>query len=67
MDIIGGLAGSAIFPADDTIDGLWSHDRIHAPRPLSPLAFELITDTLAIGFTRADREFGARSTCCRGR
>jgi hypothetical protein len=48
-----------MFPADDEVEGLWSHDRTHAPRPLSPLAFELITDTLAIGFTAAHHEFGA--------
>jgi pyruvate,water dikinase len=47
------------FPADDEVDGYWAHDRIHAPRPLSPLALELVTDTLAIGFTRAHREIGA--------
>ena len=50
------LAG---FPAPGEVDGFRSHDRIHAPRPLSPLAFELITDTLAIGFTRAHQEVGA--------
>lgn len=47
------------FPEADEIDGFWAQDRIHAPRPLSPLAFDLITDTLAIGFTRAHVEYGA--------
>ncbi|MEZ5412652.1 MAG: PEP-utilizing enzyme, partial [Acidimicrobiales bacterium] len=47
------------FPGPDEIDGFWSHDRIHAPRPMTSLAFDLITDTLAIGFTRAHAEYGA--------
>ncbi|MEZ5411057.1 MAG: PEP-utilizing enzyme [Acidimicrobiales bacterium] len=47
------------FPADDEVDGFWGQDRIHAPRPMSPLAFDLITDTLALGFTRAHAEYGA--------
>jgi rifampicin phosphotransferase len=55
----GALVASVVFPADDQVDGYWAHDRIHAPRPLSPLALDLITDTLAIGFTRAHREIGA--------
>jgi pyruvate,water dikinase len=50
---------SVVFPRDDEVDGFWAQDRIHAPRPISPLAVELITDTMAIGFTRAHREYGA--------
>ncbi|MGD9753975.1 MAG: PEP-utilizing enzyme [Acidimicrobiia bacterium] len=50
---------AVVFPGPDEIDGFWSQDRIHAPRPMSPLAFELITDTMAIGFTRAHAEWGA--------
>lgn len=52
--------GSAVvFPAPEEIEGFWSQDRIHAPRPMSPLAFDLITDTMATGFTRAHAEWGA--------
>jgi pyruvate,water dikinase len=47
------------FPAPDEVEGFWAHDKQHAPRPLSPLAKELVTDTLAIGFTRAHAEMGA--------
>lgn len=41
------------------VDGYWAQDRIHAPRPISPLAIDMITDTMAIGFTRAHAEYGA--------
>jgi len=54
-----GDTGALRFPDDDEIDGFWGQDRIHAPRPMSPLAFDLITDTLALGFTRAHAEYGA--------
>ncbi|MFN0028323.1 MAG: PEP-utilizing enzyme [Acidimicrobiales bacterium] len=46
------------FP-DVTVDGFWAQDRIHAPRPISPLAVQFITDTMAIGFNRAHQEYGA--------
>jgi rifampicin phosphotransferase len=59
MDMEGPEHGELSFPADDEVDGFWGQDRIHAPRPLSPLAFEMITDTMAIGFTRAHAEYGA--------
>ncbi len=58
MDVRG-ETGTLRFPADDEVDGFWGQDRIHAPRPMSPLAFDLITDTLALGFTRAHAEYGA--------
>ncbi|MDH4077112.1 MAG: PEP-utilizing enzyme [Acidimicrobiia bacterium] len=54
-----GDTGTLRFPDDSEIDGFWGQDRIHAPRPMSPLAFDLITDTLALGFTRAHAEYGA--------
>ncbi len=47
------------FPAPDEVEGFWSHDKQHAPRPISPLARELVTDTLAIGFSRAHAQMGA--------
>ncbi len=58
MDIRG-ETGTLRFPTDDEVDGFWGQDRIHAPRPMSPLAFDLITDTLALGFSRAHAEYGA--------
>lgn len=58
MDVRGDT-GTLRFPDDSEIDGFWGQDRIHAPRPMSPLAFDLITDTLALGFTRAHAEYGA--------
>ena len=45
------------WPTD--VDGFWAQDRIHAPRPITPLAVDLITDTMAIGFTDAHQEYGA--------
>ncbi|MDA3040050.1 MAG: hypothetical protein O3C27_11085, partial [Actinomycetota bacterium] len=45
------------WPTD--LDGFWAQDRMHAPRPITPLAVDLITDTMAIGFTEAHREYGA--------
>ncbi len=50
---------SILEPWPTDVDGFWAQDRIHAPRPITPLAVDLITDTMAIGFTDAHREYGA--------
>ena len=46
-----------VFPAGDEIDGFWNLDKMHAPRPVSPLSFDLIVRTLAEGFTKAHEDY----------
>jgi phosphohistidine swiveling domain-containing protein len=46
-----------VFPAADEIEGFWNLDRMHAPRPVSPLSFDLIVRTLAEGFTKAHEDY----------
>ncbi len=41
------------FPGPDEIDGFWAFDKMHAPRPISPLSEFLVTQPLAEGFTTA--------------
>ena len=45
------------FPSPDEVEGLWAWDKIHAPRPLTPLSSDIVTPALAEGFTRAQRAF----------
>jgi phosphohistidine swiveling domain-containing protein len=47
------------FPGPDEIEGFWAFDKMHAPRPVTPLASDLIVMTLADGFTEAQAEFDA--------
>lgn len=47
------------FPQPDEVDAFWAFDRMHAPRPISPLAIDLIIATLSDGFTAAHGEFDA--------
>ena len=46
-----------VFPAGDEIDGFWNLDKMHAPRPVSPLSFDLVVRTLAEGFTKAHEDY----------
>lgn len=46
-----------VFPGPDEIDGFWALDKMHAPRPVTPLSFDLVVDTLAEGFTKAQAEY----------
>ncbi len=41
------------FPEPDEIEGFWSFDKMHAPRPITPLSEYLVTRPLAEGFTTA--------------
>lgn len=41
------------FPSPDQIDGFWAFDKMHAPRPITPLSEYLVTQPLAEGFTTA--------------
>ncbi len=45
------------FPGPDEIEGFWAFDKMHAPRPLSPLSQDLVMATLGEGFTRAQVEY----------
>jgi pyruvate,water dikinase len=46
-----------VFPAGDEIEGFWNLDKMHAPRPVSPLSFDLVVRTLAEGFTKANEDY----------
>jgi phosphohistidine swiveling domain-containing protein len=45
------------FPGPDEIEGFWALDKMHAPRPVTPLSFDLVVRTLAEGFTKAQAEY----------
>ncbi|HLF77628.1 MAG TPA: PEP-utilizing enzyme [Dehalococcoidia bacterium] len=47
------------FPAPDQIQGFWAWDKIHAPRPITPLSGDTIARTLADGFTVGQSEFAS--------
>jgi phosphohistidine swiveling domain-containing protein len=49
----------ADFPMPEQIEGAWDWDKIHAPRPLTPLAFDSIVMSMSEGFTKAQHEFGS--------
>ena len=48
---------AVVFPAPDEIEGYWALDKMHAPRPITPLSFDLVVRTLAEGFTKAQAEY----------
>jgi pyruvate,water dikinase len=50
-------AEEVVFPKPDEIEGFWALDKMHAPRPIAPLSFDLIVRTLAEGFTKAQAEY----------
>lgn len=41
------------FPEPDEIEGFWAFDKMHAPRPITPLSDDLVANPLAEGFTTA--------------
>jgi phosphohistidine swiveling domain-containing protein len=45
------------FPGPDEIEGFWSLDKMHAPRPVTPLSFDVVVHTLGEGFTKAQAEY----------
>jgi pyruvate,water dikinase len=47
------------FPQPDEIAGYWDWDKIHAPKPLTPLAGDAIVNSMADGFTVAQHDFGS--------
>jgi pyruvate,water dikinase len=46
-----------VFPGPEEIEGFWSLDKMHAPRPVTPLSFDLVVETLTKGFTKAQAEY----------
>jgi pyruvate,water dikinase len=50
-------AEEVVFPEPDEIEGFWALDKMHAPRPIAPLSFDLVVRTLAEGFTKAQEEY----------
>ncbi len=49
--------GPEAFPAPGQIEGFWSFDKMHAPRPVTPLSGQLIIPGLSRGFTKAQAEY----------
>ena len=47
------------FPEPHEIEGYWGWDKIHAPRPVTPLAGDAVIMGLGEGFTIAQHEFGS--------
>lgn len=47
------------FPQPHEIAGYWDWDKIHAPKPLTPLAGDAIVNGMAEGFTIAQHGFGS--------
>ena len=45
------------FPANDEVEGFWTWDKIHAPRPLTPLSGDTVLRALPEGFSEAMREY----------
>ena len=46
-----------VFPGPEEIEGFWALDKMHAPRPIAPLSFDLVVKTLGEGFTKAQAEY----------
>ena len=51
------IIGIEAFPGPDEIEGFWSFDKMHAPRPISTLSGEVIVPALSAGFTEAQAEY----------
>jgi rifampicin phosphotransferase len=47
------------FPQPHEIEGYWDWDKIHAPRPVTPLAGDAVIMSMGEGFTAAQHEFGS--------
>ncbi|MBV9329144.1 MAG: hypothetical protein JO352_36030 [Chloroflexi bacterium] len=47
------------FPSPQEIPGYWDWDKIHAPRPLTPLAGDAVVMGMSEGFTIAQHGFGS--------
>ena len=47
------------FPQPHEITGYWDWDKIHAPKPLTPLAGDAVVNSMGEGFTIAQHDFGS--------
>ena len=47
----------ADFPIPADLEGFWTWDKMHAPRPLTPFSQDLFLHSIAEGFTRGMSEF----------
>jgi rifampicin phosphotransferase len=54
-----GMTAQIAFPPSDAIEGYWDWDKIHAPRPLTPLAGDAVAMSMGEGFTIAQHAFGS--------
>ena len=45
------------FPVPNDVEGFWTWDKMHGPRPITPLSQDIITRNTSIGFTKAMDEF----------
>src|SRR5215813_11871018 len=52
-------AAQLTFPSPQEIQGYWDWDKIHAPRPLTPLAGDAVVMAMGDGFTIAQHAFGS--------
>jgi rifampicin phosphotransferase len=52
-------AAHMVFPQPHEIDGYWDWDKIHAPKPLTPLAGDAVVMSMGDGFTIAQHDFGS--------
>jgi rifampicin phosphotransferase len=53
------IATQLRFPEPNEIEGYWDWDKIHAPRPLTPLAGDVVVMSMGEGFTDAQHDFGS--------
>jgi rifampicin phosphotransferase len=51
------ITDDVVFPGPDEIEGFWAFDKMHAPRPITPLSQDLVMTTLSNGFTEAQAEY----------
>jgi phosphohistidine swiveling domain-containing protein len=54
-----GMTAQIAFPPSHEIEGYWDWDKIHAPRPLTPLAGDAVVMSMGEGFTIAQHDFGS--------
>jgi pyruvate,water dikinase len=53
------LVNATDFPIPADLEGFWIWDRLHCPRPLTPLEHELLVKSTGTGFTKAIGEMGS--------
>jgi pyruvate,water dikinase len=52
-------AGSTDFPIPADLEGFWLWDKLHCPRPLTPLEHELLLKSTGSGFSKAIGDLGS--------